>query len=172
MIVISDSSALISLSAAGCLGLLRDLYGEIVIPEAVRQEVVASGADRPGVREVAEASWIVVRSVRDRELLADVHVGLGPGESEAITLAVEWKADLIVLDENRARAKAARYNLKVIGVLGILIQAKRQGLIPTVAPLLQLLVEEAGFYIHPKYRGQALRAVGELADDGRDSDGD
>lgn len=161
MIVVSDSSALIGLASVGHLDLLRMIYGEVLIPPAVYREVVDLGEQRPGVREVTTAAWIKTTALTDRTLAASLTERFGPGESEAIALAVERDADVILLDEHRARGHAARLGLRVIGVVGVLLRAKRGGQIERVKPILDMLIFRAGFRISARLYEQALRAVGE-----------
>lgn len=104
MIVVSDSSALIALSAAGQFSLLRDLYGRVLIPSAVHREVGLDPDARFGAEEVAAADWVEVRHVSDVTLVTSlVQGGIGRGESEAIVLAIEQRADILLIDDLRGR---------------------------------------------------------------------
>lgn len=107
MIVVSDSSPLISLAVVGHLELLRDLYGTIVIPPAVYQEVAMQDPGRPGVLEIQAFDWIACKSVADPSLVAALQRKLDRGEAEAIALAMELPADLLLMDERLGRAQAA-----------------------------------------------------------------
>jgi uncharacterized protein len=91
------------------------------------------------------------------QLLGD----LDPGEAEAIALAIEQQADLLVIDERKGREVAKRHQLPIIGLLGILTIAKRRGLIPAVKPLVDRLVEEADFYVSEKLLATVLASVQE-----------
>lgn len=92
-----------------------------------------------------------------RDLLATLHLG----EAEAIVLAGEVHADLILLDEARGRATAAQRGLVVMGALGTLLRAKRKGLLDEVKPLIGRLERELGFFISPALREDVLRQAGE-----------
>lgn len=94
MIVVSNASPLINLARIGDLDLLRRLYGEVVIPEAVWDEVVVSGAGQPGATEVAQATWIQKQAPGNRALIQVLRQDLDAGEAEAVALAVERTADL------------------------------------------------------------------------------
>ena len=87
---------------------------------------------------------------------------LDVGEAEAIALAVEIQADQVLIDERRGRLVAARFNLRCTGILGILVEAKSQGLIAEVKPLLDALVNEAGFWIAKPLYNSVLRLADEI----------
>lgn len=161
MIVVSNASPLIALSIINSLDLLRALYGPINIPEAVFYEVVIRGAGRPGATAVANTSWIVQRAPSDRQTVAQLlSVGLDQGESEAIVLASELSAELLILDESQARTVARQRGLPVTGTLGVLIAAKNAGLVASIKPLLAQLTA-AGFYLTPQIIAHALQLAGE-----------
>ena len=162
MIVVSNSSALINLVILGELSLLREKFGQIVIPQAVWQEVVVEGSGKPGAKEVEEASWIRVDSVRDRPFVQLLKQTLDEGESEAIALALEVGADLVLLDERDARDTAEDLGLDMLGVVGILIWAKREGWIPSLKDTLSQLRKVAKFRFSDKLYHRALAEVDEL----------
>lgn len=161
MIVVSDASPLISLSAVGHLDLLKDLFGEVWIPDAVLDEVRESGAGRPGSSEVGALAWIKIESIRDSTLMRALLEDLDRGEAEAIALGVQVAADLVVMDERRGRNAAKRLGLRVVGVLGMLVAGKNAGLIPSVGAVLDRLVAEAGFRVSSALRDLVLRSVQE-----------
>lgn len=161
MIVVSNSSPLIALSIVNSLDLLRTLYGTIHIPEAVFREVVIRGAGQPGATAVANSPWIVQHSpANPQKVKRLVNTGLDLGESEAIVLASELSAGLLILDENNARMAARQRGLQVTGSLGVLIAAKNAGIVAAIKPLLGRL-SAAGFYISPKIIAQALQLASE-----------
>jgi len=102
MIVVGNASPLINLARIGQLDLLRQLYGELLIPEAVWQEVVIQGIGQTGADEVASARWIKRVAIVNRALTIALQQDLDAGEAEAIVLAVERQADLLVMDERLA----------------------------------------------------------------------
>lgn len=106
LVVVSNSTLLIGLARIGRLDVLREFFGTISIPQAVRDEVVARGTDRPGQREVYEAAWIVHQAVADRAVVEFLSVSLDDGESEAIALAKETRADLLLIDDRQGRRLA------------------------------------------------------------------
>jgi len=162
--VICDSSSLIHLAGIGRLGLLRELYGKLIVPTAVWREVVEEGKGRLGVVEVEEArleGWIEVRPVTQELLLKSLKQELDDGEAEVICLAVELKASLVLLDETEARRVASLYALNKTGAIGVLIRARLEGKLEVLRPELDKLRTEAGFWIEEKLYRQALDAVGE-----------
>ena len=162
--VICDSSSLIHLAGIGRLGLLRDLYGKLIVPTAVWREVVEEGKGRPGVVEVQEArsaGWIEVKPATQEFLLKSLKQELDAGEAEVICLAVELKASLVLLDETEARRVAGLYELKKTGAVGVLIRARLDGKLEALRPELDKLRNEAGFWLEEGLYRQALAAVGE-----------
>src|SRR5437588_8129610 len=145
MIVVANASPIINLAAIGRLALLEQLYNSIVIPQAVYHEIAVVGAGEAGATEVQTLEWIETRQVADPTLVAALQMELDKGEAEAIALAVQLKADLLLLDERRGRAVASRLGISSIGLLGLFIEAKHKGLIPVVKPLMDDLVMKAGF---------------------------
>jgi hypothetical protein len=147
MIVVSNTSPIFYLSTIGQLDLLRQLYSEIVIPTTVFNEITNVGNTDASARVVPTLSWMKTQSATDRAFVNTLRAELDPGEAEAIALAVELNADRLLMDERLGRAAAMRVGLQVIGVLGILIAAKRNNLIQEVKPLLDALIEQVGFYL-------------------------
>jgi predicted nucleic acid-binding protein len=132
--VVSNSSPLITLARIGQLQLLADFYGRVVVPTEVHEEVVVAGRGLPGADEVRKARWIEVQAVPsgcDSRLVQSM-AGLGAGERGAILLAKCLSADLLLLDEWKARRIAQTEGLSVIGCIGILEAASRIGRIPNL----------------------------------------
>ena len=160
MIVVSDTSPLAALSAIQRVDLLTQLYGRVLIPEAVWQELV-EGRRRAGRNQVLDAPWIERRSVENRQLVIALLQDLDKGEAEAIALAVETDADLLIVDERIGRRTAQRFGLNVIGVIGVLVDAKHHGLIVSIRPVLDQLRVLAGFYISDSLYKSELADQGE-----------
>lgn len=163
MIVVSDASPIIALSAVGQISLLGELFGGILIPDAVLQEITAARTSAPGVAEVGAAEWIRARTVRNRSLVQALRIDLDPGEAEAVALAVETEAALVLMDERRGRVIAQRIGLSVVGVLGLLVEAKERGHLATVRPVLDSLDTRAGFRVSRALYDHVLTAAGEDA---------
>lgn len=145
----------------GRLELLRDLFGTVLVPQTVYTEVVRPGSGLPGEREVGEADWIKVQPVGNTGFVRVLGLELDPGESEAIVLAMESGADLLLIDERKARRVASRLGLKVAGTTGLLVLAKQKGLLPAIRPVLDALGIHAGFRVGSGVYEQALRLAGE-----------
>lgn len=161
MIVVSNASPIMNLAVVGQRKLLEDLYGPIFVPDAVFQELTAIGSAR-GDSTIPEAlSRITTRSVTNRSLVDSLLLELDRGEAEAIVLAVEMRADLLLLDERRGRRVAARMGLKHVGLAGVLVEAKRKGFLPAVKPVLDDLIAKAGFWVANRLYARVLQEVGE-----------
>ncbi len=158
--VVSDSGPLIHLSQIGRLYLLKEFFGEVLIPPAVYREVVIEGRGRPGSREVKEAQWIRVVEIRDKRLKNILQLVLDEGESEAIVLALETNANLVLLDDREARIQAKKLRLHVAGTLGILLRAKRLGLVESLREELNKL-KDAGFRISKNLEEELLKIARE-----------
>lgn len=134
MMIVSDASSLINLARIGELNLLRKLYGEIIVPDAVWHEVVVNGAGQPGAETIHAAVWVKRASVKNRYLVQALTQDLDAGEAEAIALALEIKAELLLMDERLGRESAHYFGLHYVGLIGALIEAKHKGLILAVGP--------------------------------------
>ncbi len=164
MIVVSNTSPIINLAAVGRLELLRRLFGTIIIPPAVHREIVINGAGEPGSREVAQFDWFSEQPVANTTLVQALRLQLDLGEAEAIACAIEHRANWLLIDERRGRTVADQFGLRVLGLLGVLIQAKRSGLIDTLAPILRQLTDDAGFWIDQRLYRRVLITAGELSE--------
>lgn len=158
MKIVCNSSTIIAIARIGRLDILEKVAKSIVIPPAVYEEVVIKGTNRPGVIEVREAKWIKRRDVSDRELAKRLNIILDPGESEAIVLAKEINADLIILDDDKARKTAISEGLKVTGLLAFLIQAKEKGILKRVKPIMDELRRKGLFIGEDLYQDVILKA--------------
>jgi len=152
MIVVSDASPLIALGRIGRIDLLKEIFGTLVLPDAVWKEVVEAGMQKIGADEVGSALWITRQSVNDQDLVNLLRHDLGAGEAEAIVLARECSADFLLIDERLGRSAAKSLGLKVVGLVGILIEARDRGLIIDAGSLMDRLHDEAGFWISEDLR--------------------
>lgn len=161
MSIVSNASPLINLARIGRLDLLCQLFGELTIPEAVWNEVVVEGAGEPGADEVKSASWIRMQVVANRQLVHALQQELDAGEAEAIALALEVGAELLLMDEHLGRETARHLGLRFIGLIGVLVEAKRKGMIGAVKPPLDALHDVAGFWVSDALYLQVLQDEGE-----------
>jgi predicted nucleic acid-binding protein len=155
LIVVSDSSPILNLAAVGELHLLRNLYGEVVIPAAVQRELARNAI-------LPDLSWIRVVAAQNQTGVTALRDKLDPGEAEAIVVAAELHAGLLLIDERRGRRIAIEFGLQVTGLLGVLAEAKARNLIPRCQQILDDMIRIAGFWIGDELRSQYLRSLGEL----------
>jgi predicted nucleic acid-binding protein len=156
VLVVSDTSPLRALQSIHLVGLLASLYERVLIPPAVRDELLVERRRVP-VFPLAEHGFIEVRSPTDPRAFP----GLDRGESEAIALALELHVTTILVDETMGRRAAAKNGLTPVGALGVLLEAKQRGLVERVAPLLDRLKGE-GFRVSETVRRAVLERAGEV----------
>lgn len=151
-LIITDSGCLIALERIDRLDILPSLFGEVWLPPAVSQEF-----DRA-------LSWLQVVVPKDQGMVAALKLSIDDGEAEAIALAYEYQCRLIV-DDLQARKVAQRLGLQITGTVGILITAKKRGMIDSVKGVIDSL-ESVGFYVSEALKAQALQLAGEVGGGG------
>ena len=159
MIIVSDSGPIISFAKAGHLKLLKRLFQEITIPEGVYDDIVVRGADKPGATEVKSWRWIRKEKVKSQVEVDQLPAGLGLGEREAIILAQELKAALLI-DDRRARRTAEQMGIACFGSLRVLKEAKERKLIEEIRPIGDKL-KATGLRIADSLYERFLQEVGE-----------
>ncbi|MFO1429002.1 MAG: DUF3368 domain-containing protein [Candidatus Competibacteraceae bacterium] len=159
-LIVCNAGPLIALSLVGKLDLLHHLYDRVLVPEAVVREIVESGVGRAGATEIKAASWLEhVQLDFPPELLLAKE--LGAGEAAIITVAYRLSANLVLIDERRARRIAEQaYGLRVKGSAGILVAAKRANLIPAVRPLLETMAGQ-GYFLSRRLMERVCQEAGE-----------
>lgn len=147
--VISDTSCFIILSNIGELDLLFKVFGKVITTGVIAEEF---GECLP--------EWVEVIPVKDgyRQMLLEMQID--KGESSAIALALEIPDCILVLDDFKARKIASKLNLLYTGTLGVIIKAKRIGVIPSIKPFLEK-IRKTNFRIAPDLELQALKEAGE-----------
>jgi hypothetical protein len=155
--IVSNASPLINLARIETLDLLHQLYGKLFVPEAVWQEIVIEGAGQPGAEEVKSAPWIMPQAVANRSLILALRQELDAGEAEAIVLALEYKAELLLMDERLGRETARHLGLRYTGLIGVLIEAKHKGLISVIKSQLDALRNDAGFRVSDALYARVLK---------------
>ncbi|MDX2217299.1 MAG: DUF3368 domain-containing protein [Oculatellaceae cyanobacterium bins.114] len=163
----SDTSPVANLIVIGYANLLPQLFETVVIPDVVYQELLANGENHPVTQAVMTVDWLDVRSVSDQSLVTVLERdrSLDPGEANAIVLAIELKATQLLIDERLGRTEAKRQGLRITGVLGVLLAAKRRGLIPVIRPILDRLIDEANFRISDRLYNETLALAEEATAD-------
>ncbi len=155
MIVVSDTSPITSLLQTGQAELLHVLFDEVLMPPAVQAELLRFHSELP--------DWLLARPIvgqQQADVLSEI---LDRGEAEAIVLAEECHADYLLIDEKRGRQQAEARGLMAIGLLGVLLLAKRAGQLASVSDLIDQLEVQAGFFVSERVKSIVLRAAGETA---------
>jgi uncharacterized protein len=160
IVVVSDTSPIRALHHLGLLHLLKEMYGQVLVPPAVQRELALppeqfQRIDLTGVR------YIEVRAPANALVVENFLQLLHQGESEALALALELHASAVLIDDAAGRKVAKENGIHVVGTLGILLEAKAKGYIQTVRPLIESLINELGFFVSNELEQTALRIAGE-----------
>ena len=147
-LAVSNSTCLIALERIGQLELLPRLFSHLMIPPVVGAEFGHSH------------SWLEIREPQNRSLVAVLRMQVDEGEAEALALALEVPEAELVLDDKKARQLAGRLGLNVIGTIGLLLRAKKMGVVSRIGPLLDAL-QHVGFRLGEGVLHDALRLAGE-----------
>ena len=139
MIVIADSSPLIALAVIEKLELLKELYENVYVPTAVLQEVVRT--DKPFANELKLFLSGRIKDAKNKMAVKILSGDIGAGEAEAIVLALETQPAVALIDDLKARRFAKMNGIEVIGTMGILLEAKKDGLIKEIKPLISDLLQ-------------------------------
>ena len=160
---IFNSSPLINLAKINSLYLIEELFSQIIIPPAVRTEVIAQARDKDessDIKELIDKNIIVIKEVENQTLVKTLQTNLDLGESEVIALALEINADLVVIDEMEARETADNLEINKTGFLGIIIKAHNKNIIDSGITLIDSAIEK-GFYISDSLYDILLQKLGE-----------
>jgi len=162
MPVVSNTSPIMNLAIIGELSLLRDQFGEVLIPGAVLEELRVKGnlPGSQGVRDAIRAGWIRIEAVKQDPLVRAMQRDLDKGEAEAIALEMQVNAVWVLMDERDGRKAAKSMGLKVVGVLGILLKARREGRLRSLKQAMDRLREKAGFYVRADLYSTIIREWG------------
>ena len=159
--IIVNSTPLIILCKIGQLEILKKLYGEIFIPQAVYKEITAkSDLIKTQINNAAK-EWIKIKAIQNHDDKKMYKAKLHDGEVEVMILAQEQKADLVIIDDNAAKKTAKYLQLPVTGTLGVLIKAKMKGIIPNVLLIIEEM-ERNHFYINKEIKNMVLKAANEI----------
>jgi uncharacterized protein len=163
VIVVADTSVILNLCCVKHGELLRALFKRVWIPEEVRREFERLSQSQMRFHDLTVPDWVEVHQVTAVPAVISTQPGLHSGEMAALALALEHHADAVLIDESAGRRAARFLGLPVIGVLGILLHARKTGLIPKLLPVLLRLEHEAEFWLAPSLIEHALREVGEIS---------
>ena len=159
--LISNTGPIIALSIIENLDILEKIFDEVIVPEAVHDEIKQGGKDAAGLASYHKATWIRVQALETpvEPLLETL---LDKGEAAVIHLVLEKGADFVLIDERKAR-KIARniYGMRVVGSARILVEAKNRGLISNVRGALEDM-RKGGYWIHDDIVKAALKQAGEV----------
>jgi predicted nucleic acid-binding protein len=157
--VIADTSPIQYLYQTNLLDLLPQLYGTVIVPQAVANELAAGTALQISLPNLTSLSWLKIKTTTVDLALQEIK-GLGAGEKEAFALALQIKDSLMIVDDGLARYYAKQLNIKLTGTLGILLKAKQLGLLATVTPILDPL-DTLGFRLDSSTRIAVLKLAQE-----------
>jgi uncharacterized protein len=161
MIVVSDTSPISNLLLIGRLSLLQRIFETLLIPPTVDKEIRALTTLGKDISEYENANWIKIVPTNDKEKLKALQMDLDDGEAEAILLALENHCSLLLIDERLGTKIAQNEGLQTIGLLGVLIKAKNEQIIPALQPILYELRHYAGFWLGANLENRILADNGE-----------
>jgi predicted nucleic acid-binding protein len=158
--VVVNTTPLIALSHIGQLDILKKIYGEILIPNAVYNELSAKPDSICKIEVDNSKDWVRVEEIKNQMAKSMYKTQLHEGEVEVMILAQEVNADLVIIDDANAKKHAKYLKLPVTGTLGVLIKAKQSGYVDKLKPMLQMMIEN-GIYISQDLVKLCLKQVGE-----------
>jgi hypothetical protein len=162
MIVVSDNSPISALLAIDKIEILPTLFGEVIIPQAVMSEIsllVEKGYDLTSLVNVA---WLKIENPKEDNILRASVAKLDKGEAQAIILAKQKNADILLIDERKGRQVADKLSITTTGLLGILVRAKQQSLINSLKTVIEEAQQKSNFRITDKIIQIALKMAGEI----------
>lgn len=157
--IVIDTSPWIALSICGKTEVLEQLYEEVYMPVGVKEEILIGGEEKVGVTELGKSSWLKVEEVTDIEKPKLLYE-LDRGEAEVIILAKEKEIREVLIDEKVVRMQAKILGLEVVGTLGLLLRAKKKGVLSEIKPLIEKMLQR-GIWIRSKTVKGILREAGE-----------
>jgi len=157
--IICNTSPIQYLHQLGLLRLLPALVERIIVPTAVLAEIEIGRENKVDLPDLSMLDWVEIHQVKSSAVLPSA-INLGIGETKVLALALESKDAIVILDDLLASRAAERLGIKMIGTLGILLEAKRKNLISEIAPILNKL-EKLRFRVSPKTKRAVLKLAGE-----------
>jgi len=156
--IISNTTPILSLLKIGKLHLLEKIYGKIIVPFAVYNEI-ENGIHKPYYQDLKLIDWIEILEINNPNS-KDYFIDLDEGEAEVLILSKEQNADLVIMDEIMGRRYAKQLGFNLTGTIGILLKAKEDGFIKSIKESLTELVEK-GSWLNPKLISKALKLAEE-----------
>lgn len=156
MIIVSDTSVISTFFAIGEENILFQTYHHLIIPEKVYQELERLQEFGFDTSKFKGLDWLEVRQIHNLQTAKKFRQDLDPGEAEAIALAMELHADYILMDDSKGRKFAEQLGFTVVGCAGVLLQAKKDGHISIIKPILDRLVTEGGLWLKDVVYNNAL----------------
>lgn len=156
--IISNTTPIITLLSVSSLDLLKDIYGEIILPKGVFEEI-EEGKNKQFYEDLTKFNWIKIVDISDKEPIKYLQ-DLDKGKAEVIVLANEINADLVIIDENIGRNYAKYFDLKLTGTIGVLLKAVKLGLVKEIKPLL-VQMQENGIWLNNKLISNILKIADE-----------
>lgn len=150
IIVIADTSCLITYDKINGFDILKKTFNEIIITKEVAEEY---GHELP--------NWIVIKSYDNKKEYTELRISLGKGEASSIVLAKELEGSLLIIDEKRGRKIARKMSVNIIGSLGILLKAKAKGVINSVGSVIEKIETETNFRIANSIKEELLKRAKE-----------
>jgi uncharacterized protein len=157
--IICNTSPIQYLHQLGLLNIIRTLVGQLIVPPAVVAELAEGRSQGIDLPDPMELDWVRLREPAGSSSVQLV-TELGPGETQVLMLALEAREAIVVIDDGLARQLAQALGLRLTGTLGLLIDAKKAGLVPTLRPLLDRL-DTLRFRLAPHTRASVLKLAGE-----------
>lgn len=162
MIVVADTSVILNLCCVGQAELLPSLFQQVWIPEEVKAEFERLSRHQQRFHGLNIPGWASIRPAAPIPAKLAALPNLHTGEAAALALALESHADAVLMDESAGRRAAHLLGVPVIGVLGVLLQAKKTGLLSAIKPVIERLETDAGFWLAPALVTEALRKCEEI----------
>jgi predicted nucleic acid-binding protein len=161
MIVVADTSVILILCCVQHEYLLKQLFKRVLIPAQVADEFGRLTKIQNRFSGLTLPDWIEIVTVPPLFPVEVIQAQLDVGESAAIALCLRQKADALLMDELAGREVAAKLGVRIVGIVGILVAARNEQLIPGVKVLLERLENEANFWISPALQLRVLQLAGE-----------
>ncbi|NYB72922.1 DUF3368 domain-containing protein [Sedimentibacter hydroxybenzoicus DSM 7310] len=158
--IIANSTPIIALNKIGRLDLLKQIYGKIIIPYAVYEEIILDSNLKESNDFIEESGFIKIIKIKNEEAKKIFVASLHKGEVEVMILAKEIEADLCIIDDLLARKYARYYKLNITGTIGVILKAKELGIVTIIKPILDELII-CGIYIDTKLYNKVLEISGE-----------